>query len=488
MMSDDDFKNHECSNMFRCLMALKHLRDSLIVFCEEIVKQHHASLLKKLPEIKDSCEHCTLEKLLPFHLYEKKACPSQSKRKCFCSKKAGRQLCPNDGFCSKFFDLIVLEHRFRDPLWKNTDPRKWKDCPWSVAVCFINTQGYHDKGTADDTDCRGLLSIIINNLKFETELQEITINGVNDIFKKARDLANLVHHSSNYEITDETTQSCMELVKSILQIQSINVADLLQKNESILSSSEGDLADQLPTDTESKEGSVTGTGLICSTDAINAMKEDVEGVQMSPPGAVHQDCCVRSNPDDVTDPQITDVSQHMTGAMKEDVEALPISKPHAVQQACSVRSNPDEVPEPQIMEASQRMSDAMQEDVEAVQISLPGAVHQDCSVRSNPDDVTDPQITDVSQHMTGAMKEDAEALPISQRHAVHQACSVRSNPEEVPEPKIMEASQRMSGKYFTLALATYVPLFDYTEAYLLKVCLKVGLVKSYPTQNHRVRP
>ena len=67
--------------------------------------------------------------------------------------------------------------------WVNTDPCNWTTLPWEVAKCFLSSAGYKDKDNADDTDCSGLLSIIIN-LKGIGNGLNITIDGKTDKVSK----------------------------------------------------------------------------------------------------------------------------------------------------------------------------------------------------------------------------------------------------------------------------------------------------------------
>jgi hypothetical protein len=129
-----------------------------------------------------ACNSCTKESLIP---HKQDACPNQKKHSCLCTKNQKSKLtkmCPNGGFCGKFYDRIVCDHRFRDPLIANTDVQKWNIEPWSVATCFVNTTGYKDKQSAKEVDCLGLLSLFINNIYIVKKLGEINIDGKNDAF------------------------------------------------------------------------------------------------------------------------------------------------------------------------------------------------------------------------------------------------------------------------------------------------------------------
>jgi hypothetical protein len=93
-------------------------------------------------------------------------------------------MCPNGGFCGNVYTQIVYKHRFQDPLLTNTDIQKWSSDAWSVATCFVNTNGYKCKRSAKEVDCSGLLSMCINNIDIEIMLGEVIIDGKIDAFAK----------------------------------------------------------------------------------------------------------------------------------------------------------------------------------------------------------------------------------------------------------------------------------------------------------------
>ncbi|XP_060599062.1 uncharacterized protein LOC132752715 [Ruditapes philippinarum] len=202
-------------NWVRSVLALKYLKVGLEEFSDKVVQEHHDDILSSL---QGTCNTCTEESLLP-HKHDQ--CPHQNKQKCLCSKnqkqKSGK-MCPN-GFCGKCHDRIVCDHRFRDPLLANTDVRKWSSDPWSVATCFINTTGYKDKQSAKDVDCSGLLSLFINNVFIEMMLGEDIINGKSDAFSQAREARNDIHHSSNYEMSENQLDNFINLFREVLEIK-----------------------------------------------------------------------------------------------------------------------------------------------------------------------------------------------------------------------------------------------------------------------------
>jgi hypothetical protein len=99
------------------------------------------------------------------------------------------KICPK-GICNRIFRIIKSRHRFHSPNFKNTDARRWFQNPFEMMKCFIPTDGYQDKETVEDTDCAGLLSVIINCKSFQSLVAE-DLGSPDNIFVKV--CCNLVH-------------------------------------------------------------------------------------------------------------------------------------------------------------------------------------------------------------------------------------------------------------------------------------------------------
>ncbi|XP_060583825.1 uncharacterized protein LOC132739988 [Ruditapes philippinarum] len=81
--------------------------------------------------------------------------------------------------------------------------------------CFIPTDGYQDIETVEETDCAGLLSVIINCKSFQS-LVAADLGSPDNIFVKMREIRNKTFHSAGYSITDRDLQEYMKLMLSIL--------------------------------------------------------------------------------------------------------------------------------------------------------------------------------------------------------------------------------------------------------------------------------
>jgi hypothetical protein len=79
-----------------------------------------------------------------------------------------------------------MQHMHGRPSWLNTDAKKWCESHWEIAKCFIDGGGYADKKNASETDCKGLLSIVTNNMfvqkSVDTPIDKIEPKA--DVFSK----------------------------------------------------------------------------------------------------------------------------------------------------------------------------------------------------------------------------------------------------------------------------------------------------------------
>lgn len=177
-----EWDNSLYKNWVRGAKGLEYLQEGLRDFVGDKVQSRRDEVLQNIVSTlpagsSTTCSECTSENLLPEHAPQGEKSCSRLKRciqiksasNCFGNKPSVRRKCPN-GICSKLYDAIVLDHKFRDPLWKNTDPSTWSTDPkgWSYAKCFETTFG---QGTsAKDTDAAGLLSILLNNISMQNWL------------------------------------------------------------------------------------------------------------------------------------------------------------------------------------------------------------------------------------------------------------------------------------------------------------------------------
>ncbi|XP_053374717.1 uncharacterized protein LOC128547065 isoform X2 [Mercenaria mercenaria] len=134
------------------------------------------------------------------------------KEKCNCSKKKNIRNC---GTCSKIYDKIISEHRFGDPNWI-TDASAWGNDHWQIAKCFMTTANIRSNNTAAETDAAGLLSIIINGLFFQSEIN-CGIDPPNDYFSQVREMRNEILHNSTLELTDNDVNRYLQAMIGVLE-------------------------------------------------------------------------------------------------------------------------------------------------------------------------------------------------------------------------------------------------------------------------------
>ena len=76
--------------------------------------------------------------------------------------------CPN-GICDQLKSTIESIHRDQ-PTWSNTDARKWCTSAVEVAKCFMPEKGYDAVASFDKIDFHGIISVLINNKRFQNKL------------------------------------------------------------------------------------------------------------------------------------------------------------------------------------------------------------------------------------------------------------------------------------------------------------------------------
>ncbi|XP_060554206.1 uncharacterized protein LOC132715231 [Ruditapes philippinarum] len=224
-MSMSDLEDPLYKNWVRSALSLKYLKEGIYGFVDQFSKQHHSNLLqsyiKGTGSPATSCTECTSENLMPDH--PRHQCIQKFRSKCFCNNPVGRRKCPNN-FCSRLYDLIVIAHDERNPLWINTDPGKWYMDHWEIAKCYLSTTGYSEQGTAGDTDVAGLLSIIVNNIEIRNYVDFI------DNIRKVRDIRNDIMHSKSFQVDQRSLYQYIDQIILVLQDPKTLVTDVAAQN------------------------------------------------------------------------------------------------------------------------------------------------------------------------------------------------------------------------------------------------------------------
>ncbi|XP_060557558.1 uncharacterized protein LOC132717964 [Ruditapes philippinarum] len=206
-------------------LGLGYLKEGLVPFCNDIADQQHNDILQNIRSTKSllstvTCGGCRVETLKPDHKpvpanAGNKVCPlGQVKCSCCCK---GKIACPNN-ICGAIYDFIVQHHASTPPApnWKNSDALQWVTDPWSICKCFINAPGYEQKQSAGETDCTGLLHLMINNQYFHSHIGcDVTVT--NNLFTKVRHYRNAIFHSSSMELEESEANTYLDDMIAVLQ-------------------------------------------------------------------------------------------------------------------------------------------------------------------------------------------------------------------------------------------------------------------------------
>lgn len=148
-------------NWLKAGLGLKYLKKGLENFVSSEIQITFANINGNVSQLLSSSSSLDCSKQTYFTQSTK------SPPKYFCSydnsydKNQCDKNCPNL-VCSKLVEEIAKFHRHGKPIWSNTDPCFWTSDAWEIAKCFLSVDGYSHTRNAADTDCSGLLSIMIN--------------------------------------------------------------------------------------------------------------------------------------------------------------------------------------------------------------------------------------------------------------------------------------------------------------------------------------
>ncbi|XP_060563142.1 uncharacterized protein LOC132722637 isoform X2 [Ruditapes philippinarum] len=216
-------------------LGLGYLKEGLVPFCNDIADQQHKDILQNIRSTKSlpsnaTCGSCQVDTLKPDHKPAgnagNKVCPLGQVR-CSCCFTKGKTACPNK-ICGAIYDYIVQHHASSPPApnWKNSDAQQWSTDPWSICQCFINAPGYGQKKSASETDCTGLLHLLINNQYFHSHIA-CNVTGTNNLFSTVRQFRNDIFHSSSMELEESEANSYIDHMIKVLQ----DGKELLQRSD-----------------------------------------------------------------------------------------------------------------------------------------------------------------------------------------------------------------------------------------------------------------
>ncbi|XP_053388437.1 uncharacterized protein LOC128551559 [Mercenaria mercenaria] len=216
---EQQLRNPRYRDWVKAGLALKYLKDGIQEFVDDEVKAQGRSILeevrKELGRPDATCNQCSIDMLLPAH---KRGTCGQGNR-CFCryDPQHRRIPCPND-VCGTIFDKIAQQHMNGRPSWGNTDSTKWCTSHWEIAKCFIDGGGYVENVSAADTDCKGLLSIVTNNMFIQKSVNTPIdkFEPKTDVFSKSRKARNEILHLASLEIQAGKLNSYVDVMIQLL--------------------------------------------------------------------------------------------------------------------------------------------------------------------------------------------------------------------------------------------------------------------------------
>ncbi|XP_060597830.1 uncharacterized protein LOC132751645 [Ruditapes philippinarum] len=222
MAHEIHLKNNKYRQWVKAGLGLGYLKEGLAPFCDDIGRQQHKDIINQIQQAKTPqpnipCGACQITTLQPDHVRVSKGICPLKQDKCNCCFPNNKRPCSNN-VCGAIYDSIIQYHASMPPVpfWKNSDAQQWSTDPWNVCKCFINAPGYKDKTSAVDTDCTGLLHVIINNKYFHSHIG-CNVTGPNNLFSKVRQYRNNIFHSSSMELEESEANSYIDDMIAVLQ-------------------------------------------------------------------------------------------------------------------------------------------------------------------------------------------------------------------------------------------------------------------------------
>ncbi|XP_060570211.1 uncharacterized protein LOC132728569 [Ruditapes philippinarum] len=218
-------ENKKYRQWVKAVLGFRYLADGLAPFCNDLAIKQHQHIRDSIQQSKSipptvTCGTCQVETLKPDHKKVmnagKRECPlGQVKCSCFFPKDKNAA-CP-ENICGAIYDYIIKNCASTPPApnWKNTNAQQWSVHPWSICKCFIDAPGYKEKPSAYDTDCAGLIHVILNNIYFHSHFG-CNFTGSN-IFTKVRKCRNEIFHSSCTELEENDANSYIDDMIAILK-------------------------------------------------------------------------------------------------------------------------------------------------------------------------------------------------------------------------------------------------------------------------------
>ncbi|XP_052227742.1 uncharacterized protein LOC127842333 [Dreissena polymorpha] len=211
----DVFKEKERSNWLKAWLAIDIAKSGLEHLADNEAQTFHQHIYSQVTStLKSQSATCT---------------------SCNTTNLLQNQKCPNQ-ICDKVCQEIIKEHRYKKCSWNNTSAPLWQTHYWEIAKCYIQTDGYADKISIQDTDFNGVVSFMLNCTRFNSKFSfpitkgKPTLNKPACLLYKAREVHKAVRHSSQMEVTDVDLQDYFTTLNNLLKDSSHLSKDNVAKN------------------------------------------------------------------------------------------------------------------------------------------------------------------------------------------------------------------------------------------------------------------
>ncbi|XP_052226469.1 uncharacterized protein LOC127841588 [Dreissena polymorpha] len=211
----DVFKEKERSNWLKAWLAIDIAKSGLEHLADNEAQTFHQHIYSQVTStLKSQSATCT---------------------SCNTTHLLRNQQCPNR-ICDKVCQEINKEHRYKKCSWNNTSAPLWQTHYWEIAKCYIQTDGYADKISIQDTDFNGVVSFMLNCTRFDSKFSfpitkgKPTLNKPACLLYKAREVHKAVRHSSQMEVTDVDLQDYFTTLNNLLKDSSHLSQDNVAKN------------------------------------------------------------------------------------------------------------------------------------------------------------------------------------------------------------------------------------------------------------------
>ncbi|XP_052250626.1 uncharacterized protein LOC127857916 isoform X2 [Dreissena polymorpha] len=198
----------ETNNWFKACIGLNVTKEGLTNFlCAELQKVHTV--------VGRSCGNCPIGNLIqcPTNPY----CNKRKRNYCPFHKSQKPQPCP---ICDNVKHNIMLQHRYGGPSWRNTRAEKWALNYWEIGKCYLPPDGYSSISSVQESDCNGVISIMLNCLHFQTCLSPLCLSppppDKQCPLEKVRQIGRDVRHTSDCKVTDADLQDYFKTLSTLL--------------------------------------------------------------------------------------------------------------------------------------------------------------------------------------------------------------------------------------------------------------------------------